>query len=61
MDARKSKSIRRGQPERSVKTGDKPIAVVPDQGHDTIERRRQIREAFHDSQSRTVSALTVKS
>jgi hypothetical protein len=30
------------------------ILVVPKQQHDDIEQRREIRETFHDSQSRTI-------
>jgi hypothetical protein len=32
------------------------ILVVGEQGRDSIERRRQIRESFHDSQARVVKA-----
>ena len=43
-------------PPAPVKPAEKTIIVVPDQHHDHIERRRKIRETFHDSQSRTIKA-----
>jgi hypothetical protein len=48
--------VRQGAPPAPVKPAEKTIIVVPDQHHDDIERRRQIREAFHDLQSRTIKA-----
>jgi hypothetical protein len=33
-----------------------PILVVPAQRHDLIERRRDIRETFHDSRARTIKS-----
>jgi hypothetical protein len=38
------------------KKDDTPVLLVPPQGGDVIRRRREIREAFHDSK-----ALTIKS
>lgn len=51
-----NKRVQRGTPTASVKPCEKTVIVVPDQHHDDIERRRQIREAFHDLQSKTIKA-----
>jgi hypothetical protein len=51
-----NKRAQRARPAAPIKPADNSITIVPDQHHDHIERRREIREAFHDSLSRTIKA-----
>jgi hypothetical protein len=39
---------------RRITEAVRPVAVFPDQRRETIELRRGIREAFHDSKARTI-------
>jgi hypothetical protein len=56
MGGRTKKRVQQGIRPAPVTLSEKTIVVVPAQRHDDIERRRQIREAFHDLQSRTIKA-----
>jgi hypothetical protein len=41
---------------REAKGNDAPVLIVPEQSPEAIRLRREIREAFHDSKARTVTA-----
>jgi hypothetical protein len=41
---------------RSRKDQSAAVAIVPDQHTQAIDRRRRIREAFHDSKAQTIKA-----
>jgi hypothetical protein len=56
MTVRTKRRQNKPVPYQRTKEHTNPILVVPAQRRDLIERRREIRETFHDSRARTIKS-----